>query len=161
MMILLLALLLALPILGLIALFAVPLVGALAVLAAPAIAVLAVLALPAIGIAALAGAFSGVNIPVLGTLEGLGLAVGVIALIAGLTYAASQLASRAERQALRPHEVPVGVREQLQEVPVEAREQVIVQPQTQPQPAVSMTQQPIPADLAAQCQSLQSVPCPV
>ncbi len=160
-MILLLALLLGLPILGLIALFAAPLVGALAVVAAPAIAALVILALPALAIAALAGAFSGVNIPVLGTLEGFGIAIGVIALIAGLAYAARQLASRAERQALRPHEVPVEVREQVKEAPVVAREKVIVQPQAQPQPAVSMTHQSITADLAAQCQSLQFVPCPV
>ncbi len=149
-MILLLALLLALPILGLIALLAVPVVGALAVLAAPAIVVLAVLALPALAIAALAGAFSSVNVsvPVLGTLEGLGIAIGVVGLVAALTYVANRLASRTQVPALRPQEVPVG-----------AREQVIVEPQRQA--AVSVTQQTIPADLAAQCQGLQLVPCPV
>jgi hypothetical protein len=149
-MITLLALLVALPILGLIALFAVPLVGALAVLAAPAIVVLAVIALPAIAIAILAGAFSNVNIsvPVATTLEGLGIAVGVVGLAAALTYVANRLATRTREEALRPQEVPVG-----------AREQVIVEPQREA--AVSVTQQTIPADLAAQCQGLQLVPCPV
>lgn len=123
-MILLLALLLALPVLGLIGVLAVPLIGAIAVVAAPVIVVLAVLALPALAIAALVGAFSGVtvSVPVLGTLEGLGIAVGVIALIAGLAFAARALALRGERQALRPQEVPVSVIEQVQEVPVAARE---------------------------------------
>jgi hypothetical protein len=149
-MILLLTLLLALPILGLIAVFAIPLVGVLAVVAAPAIAVLAVIAAPALAIAALAGAFSNANVsvPVLGTLEVLGIAVGVFGVIAALAYAADRLASRTQVPALRPREVPV-----------RAREQVVVEPQRQA--AVSMTQQTIPADLAARCQGLQSVPCPV
>jgi hypothetical protein len=149
-MILLLTLLLALPILGLIALFAVPLVGALAVVAAPAIVVLAVLALPALAIAILAGAFSNVNVsvPVATTLEGLGIAIGVFGLVAALAYVANRLASRAQVPALRPQEVLVG-----------AREQVIVEPRSQA--AVSVTQQTIPADLAAQCQEGQLVPCPV
>jgi hypothetical protein len=149
-MILLLALLLALPILGLIAVFAAPLLGVLAVLAAPAIAVLAVIAAPALAIAALSGAFSNANVsvPVLGTLEVLGIAVGVFGLVAALAYAADRFASRTQVPALRPREVPV-----------RAREQVIVEPRRQT--AVSVTQQTIPANLAAQCQSLQSVPCPV
>ena len=149
-MILLLALLLALPILGLIAVFAVPLIGVLAVIAAPAIVLLAVLAAPALAIAALAGAFSTANIsvPVLGTLEVLGIAVGVFGLVAALAYVADRLASRARLPAPRSQEIPVG-----------AREQVIVEPRRQA--AVSMTQQAMPADLAAQCQDLQSVPCPV
>jgi len=149
-MILLLALLLALPILGLMAVFAVPLVGALAVLAAPIIVPLAVLAAPALAIAALAGAFSNshVSVPVLGTLEVLGIAVGVLALIAASVYVADRLASRTRVPALRPQEIPVG-----------AREQVIVEPRRQA--AVSMTQRSIPADLASQCQDLQTVPCPV
>jgi hypothetical protein len=137
-MILLLALLLALPILGLIA-----------VLAAPAIALLAVLAAPALAIAALAGAFSTANIsvPVLETLEVLGIAVGVFGLVAALSYVADRLASRAQVPALR-----------RQEIPVRAREQVIVEPRRQA--AVSMTQQVAPADSAAQCQEGQLAPCP-
>jgi len=147
---LLLALLLALPILGLLALFAVPLVGALLVLAAPAIVTLAVLALPALAIALLAGAFSNVNIsvPVATTLEGLGIVIGVVGLAAVLTYVANRLASRTLVPALRPQEVPVG-----------AREQVIIEPQRQA--TIGVTQQAIPADLAAQCQGLELVPCPV
>lgn len=138
-MILLLTLLLALPILGLIALFAAPLIGVLAVLAAPALA-----------IAGLAGAFSNANVsvPVLGTLEVLGIAVGVFGGVAALAYGASRLTSRTPVPALRPQEVPVRTREQNRL-------------QTRRQAAVSMTQQTIPADLAAQCQGLQSVPCPV
>ena len=150
-MILLLALLLALPILGLIALFAAPLLGVLAVLAAPAIAALAVIAAPALAIAALAGAFSNANVsvPVLGTLEVLGIGIGVIALVAVLAYATNRLATRAQEQALRP-----------QEVPVRAREQVIVEPRRQAAVSV-VTQETLPADLAAQCRGLQAVPCPV
>src|SRR5512136_846140 len=149
-MILVLALLLALPILVLIALFAIPFVGLLAVVAAPAIVVLAVIAIPALAIAAGVGAFSTANIsvPVLGTLEVLGIAVGVLALIAALAYGANRLASRTQVSALRPREVPVSV-----------REQVIVEPRRQA--AVGMASQTMPADLAAQCQGLQSVPCPV
>jgi len=149
-MILLLALLLALPILGLIAVLAVPLVGALAVVAAPAIVVLAVIAAPALAIAALAGAFStaNVSVPILGTLEVLGIAVGVFGLVAALSYVANRLASRTQVPALRPREVPVRV-----------REQVFVKPQRQA--AFSRTQQSIPADLAAQCQDGQLAPCPV
>ena len=149
-MILLLTLLLALPILGLMAVFVVPIIGVLAVVAAPAIVVLAVLAAPALAIAALAGAFStaNVSVPVLGTLEVLGIAVGVFALVAALAYVANRLASRTQVPALRPREVPV-----------RAREQVIVEPQRQA--AVGMTQQAIPADLAAQCQDGQLAPCPV
>ena len=141
--------LLALPILGLIALFAVPVVGALAVLAAPAIAVLAVLAAPALAIAALAGTFSTANIsvPVLETLEVLGIAVGVFGLVAALAYVADQLTSRTPVSALRRQEVPVG-----------ARERVTVAPRRQA--AVSMTQQAAPADSAAQCQEGQLAPCP-
>jgi hypothetical protein len=140
----------ALPILGLIALFAAPLVGALAVLAGPAIVILAILALPALAIAALAGAFSNANVsvPVLGTLEGLGIAIGVVGLVAALTYVTNRLATRTPEEALRPQEVPVG-----------ARERVIVEPQRRA--AVSVTRQTIPADLAAQCQGLQLAPCPV
>jgi len=149
-MILLLILLLALPILGLIALFAAPLIGLLAFFAAPAIVLLAVVAAPALAIAGLAGAFSNANVsvPALQTLEVLGIAVGVFGVIAALAYGADRLASRTQVPALRP-----------QEVPVRAREQVIVEPRRQA--AVSMTQQTIPADLAARCQGLQSVPCPV
>jgi hypothetical protein len=147
---LLLLLILGLPILGLIALFAAPLVGLLAVVAVPAIAVLAVVAAPALAIAGLAGAFSNahVSVPVLQTLEVLGIAVGVIALVAALAYTANRLASRTQVPAFRPREVPV-----------RAREQTIIEPRRQA--AVSMTQQAIPADLAAQCQGLQLVPCPV
>ena len=147
-MILLLALLLALPILGLMAAVAVP----LAVIAAPAIAVLAIMAAPALAIAALAGAFStaNVSVPVLDTLEVVGIAVGVVAFIAALVYIGDRLSSRAQVPAPRAQEVPVG-----------AREQVIVQPQAQPQPVISVTQQPIPADVAAQCQYGQLAPCPV
>ena len=150
MIVLLLLLLIAFPVIGLLALFAAPLLGLVAVAAVPAIAVLAVLAAPALAIAALAGAFSNANVsvPVLGTLEVLGIAVGVFGLVAALAYVTNRLASRAQVPALRPQEIPVG-----------AREQVIVRPQRQA--AVSMTQQAIPADLAAQCQGLQSVPCPV
>jgi hypothetical protein len=149
-MILLLALLLALPILGLIAVFAVPLIGALAVLAGPALVVLGAIALPALAIAGLAGAFSSVNVsaPVMATLEGLGIAIGVFGLIAALAYVANRLATRTPEEALRP-----------QEVPVAAREQVIVEPRRQA--AVSMTEETLPADLAAQCQGLELVPCPV
>ena len=102
-MILLLALLLALPILGLIAVFAVPLIGVLAVVAAPAIVLLAVLAAPALAIAALAGAFSNVSIsvPVLGTLEVLGVAVGIFGVIAALAYVANRLTSRTQVPARR------------------------------------------------------------
>lgn len=148
-MILLLALLLALPILGLIAVFAVPLVGALAVLAVPAILLLAVLAAPALAIAALAGAFSTANIsaPVLGTLEVLGIAVGVFGLVAALAYIANRLASGAQVPALRRQEVPVG-----------AREQVTIAPRRQA--AVGMASQTIRADSAAQCQEGQIEPCP-
>ena len=147
-MILLLALLLALPILGLMAAFAVPLVGVLAVIAVP----LAILAAPALAIAALAGAFStaNVSVPVLDTLEVVGIAVGVVAFIAALVYIADRLASRAQAPAPRAQEVPVG-----------AREQVVIQPQALRQPAVTMTEQPIPADVAAQCQDGQLAPCPV
>jgi hypothetical protein len=150
MIVLLLLLLIAFPLIGLLALFAAPLLGLLAVAAAPAIAVLAVIAAPALAIAGLAGAFSNTNVsvPVLGTLEVLGIAVGVFGLIAVLAYAADRFASRTQVPALRPREVPVRVREQ----------NVL---QTQRQAAVSMTAQAIPADLAAQCQGLQSVPCPV
>jgi hypothetical protein len=146
----LLLLVLALPILGLIALFAAPLIGLLAVFAVPAIAVLAVVAAPAVAIAGLAGAFSNAHVSVLAlqTLEVLGIAVGVIALVAALAYTANRLASRTQVPALRPREVPVRV-----------REQIIIEPRRQA--AVSMTQQAIPADLAAQCQGLQLVPCPV
>jgi len=149
-MILLLALLLALPILGLIAVFAVPLVGALAVLAVPAILLLAVLAAPALAIAALAGAFSTANIsaPVLGTLEVLGIAVGVFGLVAALAYVSNRLTSRTPVPALR-----------RQEIPVRARERVTVAPRRQA--TVSMTQQAAPADSAAQCQEGQLAPCPV
>lgn len=131
-------------------LIAFPLIGVLGVLAAPSIVLLAVLAAPALAIAGLAGAFSNVNVsvPALQTLEVLGLAVGVIALVAALAYAADRFASRIQVPALRPREVLV-----------RAREQVIVEPRRQA--AVSMTQQTIPADLAAQCQGLQLVPCPV
>ena len=149
-MILLLTLLLALPILGLMAVFAIPLVGVLAVLAAPAIVVLAILALPALAIAALAGAFSNANVsvPVSGTLEVLGIAVGVIALVGALAYAASRLTSRTPVPALRPREVPIRVTEQNSV-------------QTRRQPAISVTGQTIPANLAAQCQELEAVPCPI
>jgi len=138
-MILLLALLLALPILGLIGVFAIPFIGLLAVVAAPALA-----------IAALAGAFStaNVSVPVLGTLEVLGIAVGVFGLVAALAYVANRLASRTQVPALRPREIPVRV-----------REQVIVEPQRQA--AFSRTEQALPANLAAQCQDGQLAPCPV
>jgi hypothetical protein len=147
---LLLILLLALPILGLIAVFAAPLIGLLAFFAAPAIVLLAVVAAPALAIAGLSGAFSNANVsvPALQTLEVLGIAVGVFGVIAALAYGASRLTSRTPVPALRPQEVPVRAREQNRL-------------QTRRQTAVSMTQQAIPADLAAQCQGLQSVPCPV
>ena len=148
MIVLLLLLLIALPLIGLLALFAAPLVGLLAVIAAPAIAVLAVVAAPALAIAGLAGALPSLSAPVLGTLEVLGIAVGVFGVVAALAYAADLFASRTQVPALRPREVPVGT-----------REQVIVEPRRQA--AVSVTQQTLPADLAAQCQGLQSVPCPV
>ena len=147
MIVLLLLLLIAFPLIGLLALFAAPLVGLLAVIAAPAIAVLAVVAAPALAIAGLAGALPSLSAPVLGTLEVLGIAVGVFGVVAALAYAADLFASRTQVPALRPREVPVGT-----------REQVIVEPRRQA--AVSMTQT-IPADLAARCQGLQSVPCPV
>jgi len=148
-MILLLALLLALPILGLMAVLAIPLIGMLAALAVPAIVLLAVLAAPALAIAALAGAFStaNVSVPVLGILEVLGIAVGVFGLVAALAYVADRLASRAPVPALRRQEVRVG-----------AREQVTVAPRRQA--AVSMTRQATPADSAAQCQEGQLAPCP-
>jgi hypothetical protein len=148
-MILLLTLLLALPILGLIAVLAVPLVGVLAALAVPAIVLLAVLAAPALAIAALAGAFSTANIsvPVLGTLEVLGIAVGMFGLVAALAYVADRLASRAPVPALRRQEVPVG-----------ARERVTVAPRRQA--VVGMASQTIRADSAAQCQEGQLAPCP-
>jgi hypothetical protein len=150
MIVLLLLLLIAFPLIGLLALFAAPLLGLLAAFAVPAIAVLAVVAIPALAIAGLAGAFSNANVsvPVLGTLEVLGIAVGVFGLVAASAYVADRFASRAQVPALRPREVPV-----------RAREQVIVEPRRQA--AVSVTRQTIPADLAAQCQGLQSVPCPV
>jgi hypothetical protein len=150
MIVLLLLLLIAFPLIGLLALFAAPLLGLLAVVAAPTIAVLAVVAAPALAIAGLAGAFSNANVsvPVLGTLEVLGIAVGVFGLVATSAYVADRLASRTPVPALRPHEVPVRAREQNRI-------------QTRRQTAVSMTEQAIPADLAAQCQGLQSVPCPV
>ena len=150
MIVLLLLLLIAFPLIGLLALFAAPLLGLLAVIAAPAIAVLAVVAAPALAIAGLAGAFSNANVsvPVLGTLEVLGIAVGVFGLVAASAYAADRFASRTQVPALRPREVPVRVREQN-----------MLQPRRQA--AVSVTRQAIPADLAAQCQGLQSVPCPV
>jgi hypothetical protein len=148
MIVLLLLLLLAFPLIGLLALFAAPLVGLLAVIAAPAIAVLAVVAVPALAIAGLAGALPSLSAPVLGTLEVLGIAVGVFGVIAALAYAADRFASRTQVPALRPREVPVRVRGQN-----------MLQPQRQA--AVSVTRQTIPADLAAQCQGLQSVPCPV
>jgi hypothetical protein len=147
---LLLLLVLALPILGLIALFGAPLIGLLTVAAVPAIAVLAVVAAPALAIAALARAFSNANVsvPALQALEVLGIAVGVIALVAALAYLANRLASRTQVQALRPREVPVRV-----------REQTIIEPRRQA--AVSMTRETLPADIAVQCQGLQLVPCPV
>ena len=150
MIVLLLLLLIAFPLIGLLALFAAPLLGLLAVIAAPAIAVLAVVAAPALAIAGLAGAFSNANVsvPVLGTLEVLGIAVGVFGLVAALAYAADRFASRTQVPALRPREVTVRVREQNT---LQSRRQA----------AVSMTEKVIPADLAAQCQGLQSVPCPV
>jgi hypothetical protein len=149
-MILLIALLLALPILGLLALAAAPLLGVLAALAAPALVVLGAIAVPAVSIAGLAGAFSGVNVsvPVAATLEGLGITVGIFALIAALAYVANRLATRTPEEALRP-----------QEVPVAAREQVIVEPRRQA--PVRLPQPALPADLAAQCQGLELVPCPV
>jgi hypothetical protein len=147
MIILLLLLLIAFPV---IALIAAPLVGLAAVIAAPAIAVLAVVAAPALAIAGLSGAFSNANVsvPALQTLEVLGIAVGVFGLVAALAYGASRLTSRTPVPALRPQEVPVRAREQNRL-------------QTRRQTAVSMTEQTLPADLAAQCQGLQSVPCPV
>lgn len=148
MIVLLLLLLIALPLIGLLALFAAPLVGLLAVIAAPAIAVLAVVAAPALAIAGLSGALPSLSAPVLGTLEVLGIAVGVFGVVAVLAYAADRFASRTQIPALRPRGVPVRVREQN-----------MLQPRRQA--AVSMTEQAIPADLAAQCQDLQSVPCPV
>ena len=150
MIVLLLLLLIAFPLIGLLALFSAPLLDLLAVVAAPAIAVLAVVAAPALAIAGLAGAFSNANVsvPVLGTLEVLGIAVGVFGLVAALAYAADRFASRTQVPALRPREVPIRVREQNT---LQSRRQA----------AVSMTEKVIPADLAAQCQGLQSVPCPV
>ena len=149
-MILLLLLLLALPILGLIALFAAPLIGLLTVAAVPVIAGLAVVAAPAVAIAGLAGAFSNahLSVPALQTLEVLGIAVGVIALIAALAYIVNQLASSTRVPALRPREVPVRV-----------REQTIIEPQRQA--AVRITEKTLPEDVGAQCQGMQLVPCPV
>jgi len=134
----------------LVALLLGPLVGVLAVLAVPGVLLLGVLAAPALAIAALAGAFSNANIsvPVLTTLEVLGIVVGVFGLAAALVYISNRLATRTQVPALR-----------RQEIPVEAREQVIVE--SRRQVAVSATQQAIPADLAAQCQAGQLVPCPV
>jgi len=129
-------------------LIALPLIGLLAVIAAPAIAVLAVVAAPALAIAGLSGALPSLSAPVLGTLEVLGIAVGVFGVVAALAYAADRFASRTPVPALRPQEVPVRVREQNRL-------------KTRRQTAVSMTEQTLPADLAAQCQGLQSVPCPV
>jgi hypothetical protein len=148
MIVLLLLLLIAFPLIGLLALFAAPLLGLLAVIAAPAIAVLAVVAAPALAIAGLSGALPSLSAPVLGTLEVLGIAVGVFVLVAALAYAADRFASRTQVPALRPREVPVRVREQNT---LQSRRQA----------AVSMTEKVIPSDLAAQCQGLQSVPCPV
>jgi hypothetical protein len=98
----------------------------------------------------LAGAFSNANVsvPALQTLEVLGIAVGVIALVAALAYTANRLASRTQVPALRPREVPARV-----------SEQTILEPRRQA--AVRMTEQTLPADLAVQCQGLQLVPCPV
>ncbi len=151
MIVLLLLLLIAIPVIALLLpLIAAPLPGLLAVLAVPAIAVLAVVAAPALAIAGLAGAFSNasISVPVLGTLEVLGIAVGVFGVIAVLAYAANRLAARTQLPALRPREVPVRAREQNRL-------------QTRRQTAVSMTEQTLPANLAAQCQELESVPCPV
>jgi len=138
-MIVLLLLVIALPILGLIALFGAPLIGLLAVVAAPALA-----------IAGLAVAFSNANVsvPALQTLEVLGIAVGVIALVAALAYIANRLASRTQVLVLRPREAPVRV-----------REPTVIEPRRQA--AVSMPEKTLPADLAVQCQGLQLVPCPV
>jgi len=137
-------------ILLLLLLLAIPLIGVLGVLAAPAIVLLAVLAAPALAIAALAGAFANANVsvPALQTLEVLGIAVGVIALIAALAYVANRLAARTPVPALMPREVPVRV-----------REQTIIEPRRQA--AVSITEKTLPADLGVQCQGLQLVPCPV
>jgi hypothetical protein len=84
----------------------------------------------------------------LGTLEVLGIAVGVFGLVAALAYVANRLATRTPVPALRPREVPV-----------RAREQVIIEPQRQA--AFSSTEQALPADLAAQCRDRQLAPCPV
>lgn len=145
MIILLLLLLIAFPV---IALIAAPLVGLAAVIAAPAIAVLAVVAAPALAIAGLSGALPSLSAPVLGTIEVLGIVVGVFGVIAALAYGASRLTSRTPVPALRHQEVPVRAREQNR---LQIRRQT----------AVSMTEQTLPANLAAQCQELESVPCPI
>ena len=149
-MILLLGLLFGLLLIGLVAMLAAPLIAVLAVVAVPAIVGLAVIAAPALAIAALAGSFSTVNIsmPVLATLEVLGIAVGMFGLVAALAYVANRLAVRTQVLALRPREIPIG-----------AREQVIVKPQIQS--AFSRTEQGLPPDLAAQCRDRQLAPCPV
>jgi len=138
-MIVLLLLVIALPILGLIALFGAPLIGLLAVVAAPVLA-----------IAGLAVAFSNANVsvPALQTLEVLGIAVGVIALVAALAYIANRLASRTQVPVLRPREAPVSV-----------REPTVIEPRRQA--AASMTEKTLHADLSVRCQGLQLVPCPV